>query len=40
MPRPTRTIGMVWRKTNPLTDQLTHIAGIVRKAGQRGHSPI
>lgn len=32
-PRPTRRIGMVWRKTNPLSDQLTHIAGIVRKLG-------
>ena len=31
-PRPTRTIGMVWRKTNPLADQLTHIAGIIRKS--------
>ncbi|MFT7057652.1 MAG: LysR family hydrogen peroxide-inducible transcriptional activator [Pseudorhodobacter sp.] len=31
-PRPTRTIGMVWRKTNPLSDHLTHIAGIVRRA--------
>lgn len=32
-PRPTRTIGMVWRKTNPLSDQLAHIAGNVRQAG-------
>jgi LysR family transcriptional regulator, hydrogen peroxide-inducible genes activator len=32
-PRPTRTIGMVWRKTNPLADQLAHIAGIVQQAG-------
>lgn len=32
-PRPTRTIGMVWRKTNPLSDQLAHIATIVRAAG-------
>lgn len=31
-PRPSRTIGMVWRKTNPLSDQLAHIAGIVRQA--------
>jgi len=34
-PRPSRTIGMVWRKTNPLSDQLTHIAGIVREAGTK-----
>ena len=32
-PRPSRTIGMVWRKTNPLSDQLHHIATIVREAG-------
>ncbi|MDJ0612077.1 MAG: LysR substrate-binding domain-containing protein [Rhizobiaceae bacterium] len=31
-PKPTRTIGMVWRKTNPLHDQLVQIAGLVRKA--------
>ena len=30
--RPARTIGMVWRKTNPLSDQLTHVAGLVREA--------
>lgn len=34
-PRPTRTIGMVWRKTNPLADQLMEIGAIVRGAGQR-----
>lgn len=28
-PKPTRTIGMVWRKTNPLSDQFREIAGIV-----------
>ena len=32
-PRPTRTIGMVWRKTNPLSAQFAHIADIVRDAG-------
>jgi LysR family hydrogen peroxide-inducible transcriptional activator len=31
-PRPTRTIGMVWRRTNPLADQLGEIAEIVRDA--------
>jgi LysR family hydrogen peroxide-inducible transcriptional activator len=30
-PRPSRSIGMVWRRTNPLSDQLTHIAGIIRE---------
>ena len=34
-PRPARTIGMVWRKTNPLSAQLTHIAEIVREASIR-----
>ncbi|MBU3258952.1 LysR family transcriptional regulator [Roseovarius sp. PS-C2] len=31
-PRPTRTVGMIWRKTNPLALQLTEIAGIFRDA--------
>ncbi|WP_415234084.1 hydrogen peroxide-inducible genes activator [Pseudorhodobacter sp.] len=33
-PRPTRAIGMIWRKTNPLSDQLTHIGSIIRAARQ------
>lgn len=33
-PRPSRTIGMVWRKTNPLADQFAGIADIVRRAGK------
>jgi len=38
-PRPTRRIGMVWRRTNPLAEQLGVIAGhlqgaIARAAGQ------
>ncbi|QRI66465.1 hydrogen peroxide-inducible genes activator (plasmid) [Shinella sp. PSBB067] len=32
-PRPTRTIGMVWRKTNPLAAQFAQVAEIVRQAG-------
>jgi LysR family hydrogen peroxide-inducible transcriptional activator len=36
VPRPARTIGMVWRKTTPLTEQLEHIADVVRDAGQQG----
>ncbi|MBP1884126.1 LysR family hydrogen peroxide-inducible transcriptional activator [Ensifer mexicanus] len=32
-PRPTRTIGMVWRKTNPLTAQYAQIADVVRNVG-------
>ena len=31
-PRPTRTIGMVWRRTTPLAGQLGEIAAIVRAA--------
>jgi LysR family transcriptional regulator, hydrogen peroxide-inducible genes activator len=34
-PRPTRRIGMVWRRANPLSQQLEHIAGIVRECGLR-----
>ncbi|MEM9630760.1 MAG: LysR substrate-binding domain-containing protein [Pseudomonadota bacterium] len=30
-PEPTRTIGMVWRKTSPLASQLTEIADVVRQ---------
>lgn len=32
-PRPSRTIGMVWRRKNPLSEQLTSIAEIVRAVG-------
>ena len=39
VPRPSRTIGMVWRKTNPLAAQLEHIAGIVRETGQGRDRP-
>lgn len=34
-PRPTRTIGMIWRKSNPLINQLMQIGAIVRGTGQR-----
>jgi len=34
-PCPSRTIGMVWRTTNPLSDQLMQIGAIVRGLGQR-----
>ena len=33
-PRPSRTIGMVWRKSNPLADRFTQIAQIVSEIGQ------
>ncbi|MDP2085981.1 MAG: LysR substrate-binding domain-containing protein, partial [Gemmobacter sp.] len=32
-PRPSRTIGMVWRRSNPLADQLQRIAACVGDAG-------
>ncbi len=35
-PRPTRTIGMIWRRRNPLADQLIHVAGVVREAAGAG----
>lgn len=34
-PCPSRTIGMVWRKTNPLYEQLMQIGAIVRGVGQQ-----
>lgn len=34
-PRPSRSIGMVWRKTNPLADKLKDIGEIVRQVGAR-----
>ena len=32
-PRPTRTIGLVWRKTNPLASQLVQMADLIRTSG-------
>jgi len=37
-PRPSRTIGMIWRKTNPLAGQFEHVAEIVREVGLEGSS--
>ncbi|MGI9364402.1 MAG: hydrogen peroxide-inducible genes activator [Rhizobiaceae bacterium] len=34
-PCPSRTIGMVWRTTNPLSEQLMQVGAIVRGLGQR-----
>lgn len=34
-PRPSRAIGMIWRKTNPLGDQLMQIGAIIRKSTER-----
>lgn len=38
-PRPTRTLGMVWRRTNPLSDQFAHIAETVRETVRRRALP-
>jgi LysR family hydrogen peroxide-inducible transcriptional activator len=32
-PRPSRQIGMVWRRTSPLARQLVQIAEVVRRCG-------
>ena len=34
-PPPSRTIGMIWRRTSPLAEQLLHIAGVVRRSAGR-----
>ncbi|MTH99869.1 LysR substrate-binding domain-containing protein [Roseibium sp. RKSG952] len=34
-PQPSRTIGMVWRKTSPLAPQLTEISDLVRSAAAK-----
>lgn len=31
-PQPARTIGMIWRRSNPLARQLTQVAEVVRQA--------
>lgn len=37
-PRPTRTIGMIWRKTSPLAPQLSQLAALVRQSAKILHS--
>ena len=39
-PGPSRTIGVVWRKTNPLADQLMEIAAVLRGIGQHKRPEI
>ena len=39
-PRPARTIGMVWRKSNPLADRFAQIAQIVREIGRPQTQPM
>jgi len=38
-PRPTRMIGMIWRRTNPLSDQLAHVAGLLKAASDSLPAP-
>jgi len=33
-PRPTRTIGMIWRKTSPLANQMVQVSEIVRQSAE------
>jgi len=33
-PKPSRTVGMVWRKTSPLSEQLTQISQVVRQSAE------
>lgn len=37
---PSRTIGMIWRKTNPLAEHFMQVGMIVRKVGQSKHDEI
>ncbi|MEC7762958.1 MAG: LysR substrate-binding domain-containing protein [Pseudomonadota bacterium] len=37
-PQPTRTIGMIWRKTSPLAGQLREVADVVREAAMAGRA--
>lgn len=37
--KPKRTIGMVWRKTSPLSKQFMEMGAIIRQAGQASVSP-
>lgn len=39
-PKPGRTIGMIWRKTNPLVPQFTEIADVVRHCRLDGVKPV
>jgi LysR family hydrogen peroxide-inducible transcriptional activator len=38
-PRPSRTIGMIWRRTSPLASQLNEVAEVVRTAGKTFRKP-
>ena len=38
-PQPARTVGMIWRKTSPLADQLSRIAETVRASAEAVRNP-
>ncbi|PUB17467.1 hydrogen peroxide-inducible genes activator [Yoonia sediminilitoris] len=38
-PSPARSIGMVWRKTNPLAEKLMEVGAVVRQVGSKGNPP-
>ena len=38
-PQPKRTVGMIWRKTNPLANQLRQVADIVQQVGIAASNP-
>ena len=33
--QPNRTIGMIWRKTSPIAEQLLQVSAVVREAGNQ-----
>jgi LysR family hydrogen peroxide-inducible transcriptional activator len=39
-PQPSRTIGMIWRKTSPLADQLLQICDVVRASAEEIGRPL
>ncbi|MBV1705875.1 MAG: LysR family transcriptional regulator [Hyphomicrobiales bacterium] len=39
-PGPSRTIGMIWRKTSPLTQQLLHVSDVIRRACAEGRAQV
>lgn len=38
-PKPSRTVGMIWRKSSPLTKQLLRISEVVRQAARAAFGP-
>jgi len=36
-PRPSRTVGMIWRRTSPLASQLMRISKVLRQSAEASH---